>query len=141
MSRAAAHIQCCLEGKSFQPVQAGNSLYSIWAASLTGSEPLWVCSLYRPRPICLEASIWVWIFLYLLRISVCATVFHILLYHFGVSHSVSILFWEPDHPVASIWKWRWNLGAIPGLILCVWDHTFVVYMCVSTCTGQLRCLW
>ena len=45
MSRAAVHIQCCLEGKSFQPVQAGNSLYSIWAASLTGSKPFWACSL------------------------------------------------------------------------------------------------
>ena len=80
-------------------------------------------------------------FLHLLWVSVCETIFYMLLYHFGVSHSVSILFWDPGHSVASIWKWRWNLGALPGLILCMWDHTFVVCMCVSTCTGQLRCLW
>lgn len=60
--------------------------------------------------------------------------------HSGLTGSPagSVLFREQGHCGASVWERKWNWGATSHLSFCLRQHVWGV--CVSTCTGRLRCL-
>ena len=100
--------------------KAGNSLQSIWASQFGLPEnQLWICSLSRTEPICLEAYVWEWkwnfytipplIFClcdYSLSVTLCFCV-----YCFGVSHSGlrrvgKFCLFVLSHFECSVWEWK-----------------------------------